>query len=153
MIRFIDLRHVAEDIGERFAFWNTVTDRFIADDMGDQAWETIGDFIQGYNGSYELARFVRLTPEWAKHAALEREVFKLEVDLATADSMPMARATNKDGSAQCVVPLSPLVLGALQGRKLAYFYGEQVFGVDASVGAIEGQIVINFDTEAEGQSW
>ncbi len=43
MIRFIDLRHHEEDIGDRFAFWNTVTDRFISDDMDRQAWTTIED--------------------------------------------------------------------------------------------------------------
>lgn len=71
MIRFIDLRHHHEDMGERFAFWDTVTNRFIEDDMKCQAWETIGEFAQGYQGD-ELDRFVGLTPEWAKHAVSEQ---------------------------------------------------------------------------------
>lgn len=162
MIRFIDLRHHADDIGERFAFWDTVIDRFVSDDMGNQAWETIGQFAQGYKptDSQPLKRFVGLAPEWAKHSPPEREVYKIE--LRVADGMPLpgaprqlthAHAQNEDGSAACHVPLSPLVLGALQGRKITYFYGEQVYGYDASVGAIEGQIVIDFNDEAEGQTW
>lgn len=152
MIRFVDLRHVAEDLGGyRFAFWDTVTDRFISDDVGWQAWKTIGHFAQGYQGN-ELERFVGLTPEWAKHAAPEREIFKLEVRDA-ADTLPHAHACNENGSAACRVPLSPLVLEALQGRLVAYFYGAQVLAYDETIGAIEGQIVIDFDDEAESQKW
>lgn len=148
MIRFIDLRHVADDIGERFAFWDTVTDRFVADDMGCQAWDTIGDFAQGYQGD-ELPRYVGLTPEWAKHAAPEREVYKLEVRDGD-DVRPHAHAQNEDGSAACHVPLAPVVLEALAGRKLAYFYGSQVLAYDETIGAIEGQVVIDFSAEAPG---
>ncbi len=151
MIRFIDLRHVSEDLGgARFAFWDTVVDRFVFDAMKDQAWETIGQFAQGYNPteSQPLSRFVGLTPEWAKHAVPDREVFKVELHSAV-----QATARNQDESATCHVPLSPLVLNAMQGRKVAYFYGEQAYGFDQSVGAIEGQIVIDFDAEAEGPTW
>ncbi len=72
LIRFIDLRHHADDIGDRFAFWDTVTDRFVSDDMGCQAWTTIDEFVQGYQGD-ELDRFVGLTPEWAKRAPAQEE--------------------------------------------------------------------------------
>lgn len=149
MIRFIDLRHVAEDIGERFAFWDTVTDRFIADDMGCQAWETIGQFALGYSGD-EIQRFVGLTPEWAKYAPADREVFRVEVIPATSSSVAQAFARNEDGSAGCRIPLSPVVLEALRGRPLVYFWGKQVLTVDEAVGAIEGQIVIDFDDEVTG---
>ncbi len=151
MIRFIDLRHVAEDLGgDRFAFFDTVTDRFIEDDMKCHTWETIGQFAQGYKPTevQPLSRFVGLTPEWAKHAVPDREVFKVELH-----SIVQATARNRDESAMCHVPLSPLVLNAMQGRKVAYFYGEQAYGFDESVGAIEGQIVIDFDAEAEGPTW
>ena len=71
MIRFIDLRHHADDLaGDRFAFFDTVTDTFVADDMGCQVWDTIGEFASGYQPTetHPLSRFVGLTPEWAKHA-------------------------------------------------------------------------------------
>ncbi len=67
MIRFIDLRHHEGDISGRFAFWDTVTDRFVSDDIGCQAWDTIDEFAQGYRGT-EADHFMRLTPEWAKTA-------------------------------------------------------------------------------------
>lgn len=153
MIRFIDLRHHTDDLaGDRFAFFDTLTNTFVTDDMGCQVWETIGQFDQGYNGPHKLARFVELTPEWAKHAAPDREVYKLEVRDGD-DVMPHAHAQNEDGSAACHVPLAPVVLEALAGRKCAYFYGSQVFAYDDTIGAIEGQIVIDFNAEAEGQTW
>lgn len=72
MIRFIDLRHVAEQIGDdRFAFYDTVTNRFIVDDFGDQTWETFDEFAVSYAGEQLLARFEGLTPEWAKISAIE----------------------------------------------------------------------------------
>lgn len=156
MIRFIDLRHHTDDLaGSRFAFFDTVTDTFVADDMGCQVWEAIGQFAQGYKltAAHPLERFVGLTPEWAKHAVPDREVFKVEAFPALEDRFSVGHATNEDGSAQCHMPLSPLVLGAMQGRSVAYFYGEQAYGYDGTIGAIEGAIVIDFDAEVEDQSW
>lgn len=152
MIRFVDLRHVADDIGgDRFAFYDTVTDTFVADDMGAQTWETIGDFARGYQGD-ELGRFVDLSPEWAKHAAPEREIFKVEVH-REPKTLPVASATNKSGSACCKVPLAPVVLEALAGREVAYFYGVEAYGFDDEIGAIVGSIVIDFEADAGDQPW
>lgn len=152
MIRFIDLRHVAEDIGgDRFAFFDTVTCAFVTDNMDCQTWGTIGEFAQGYGG-IELARFVQLTPEWAKHAEPEREVYKLEVK-DHGSMRAHAHACNEDDSATCHVPLAPVVLEAMAGRKVAYFYGAQVLAYDETIGAIEGQIVIDFNAEAKDQTW
>lgn len=153
MIRFIDLRHHTDDLaGCRFAFYDTVTDRFVEDDINGHTWETINQFAQGYNGSHEIARFVALTPEWAKHAAPDKEAFKLEIE-DQGSMRAYATARNLDGSAACHVPLSPSILQAMQGRSVAYFYGEQTYGIEKNIGAIEGQIVINFSDEAEGESW
>ncbi len=67
MIRFIDLRHHTEDLGgDRFAFWDTVTDTFVTDDIGCQTWETIDQFTEGYLGPQKIERFIALTPGWAK---------------------------------------------------------------------------------------
>ena len=65
MIRFIDLRN--QDTGYQFAFWDTVTDRFVT--MGvDQAWDSIEDLIESAaaNGcSLELSqRLIGLCPQW-----------------------------------------------------------------------------------------
>ena len=67
MIRFIDLRHVSEDLGgDRFAFFDTVTNCFISDDIGKHTWVTLSGFIVGCLDS-NLLRYVDLTPEWAKN--------------------------------------------------------------------------------------
>lgn len=70
MIRFIDLR--AQSTGHRFAFWDTVTDRFV-EFSGSQAWETLDEFRGDYATSRgdeksrypELSRFEQLCPPWA----------------------------------------------------------------------------------------
>ncbi len=69
MIRFVDLR--ASDTGERFTFWNTVTDVFVSYD-GEQAWSSWDEFesswlaAQAHNAPclYTLERFKGLCPDW-----------------------------------------------------------------------------------------
>ncbi len=67
MIRFVDMRS-AEIACVRFAFWNTVTDRFVAVD-GAQGWDTWTEFFEEWNTSHgclvELDRYKGLTPAWA----------------------------------------------------------------------------------------
>lgn len=63
MIHFVDLRHTYEDTGAKFAFWDTVLDRFV-DLGGEQAWESWDDFEQAYSCSpthHGIDRF-RLVP-------------------------------------------------------------------------------------------
>ena len=94
MIRFIDLRHVAEDVGDRrFAFWNTVTDKFIATDFGDQAWSTFDDFAESYAGD-QLDRFKGLTPEWAKRSDTEDKPTDSELH---AEAVDMRHTQNPKG--------------------------------------------------------
>ena len=70
MIRFIDLRHHERDIGERFAWWCTITDQFITRG-GEQAWTTMAEFresfLDGRPASIHrpIGRFEALAPEWA----------------------------------------------------------------------------------------
>ena len=65
MIRFVDLR--GADTGYEFAFWDTVTDRFIT--VGnDQAWDSLDD-LRDCAELYELdegleRRLIRLCPDW-----------------------------------------------------------------------------------------
>ena len=61
MIRFVDLRN--SDAGYRFAFFDTVTDKFV-EFAGTHAWDTWKEFATDYNGN-ELNRFRKLCPEWA----------------------------------------------------------------------------------------
>lgn len=67
MIRFIDLRN--QDTGYAFAFWDTVTDRFIT--IGsDQAWDNIEDLIGSADGSdtvhNQIERMIDLCPSWVR---------------------------------------------------------------------------------------
>lgn len=72
MLRFIDLRE--QSTGHRFAFWDTVTDRF-CEFFGEQAWDTFEDFAEAFKLRSEtegeghdhgtLNRFKGLCPEWA----------------------------------------------------------------------------------------
>lgn len=62
MIRFIDLRHHAEEIGERFAFWDTVVDRFV-DAGGEQAWSEWAAFAEAVDPAF-AERCRRLAPSW-----------------------------------------------------------------------------------------
>ena len=58
MIRFVDMRAA----GTGFAFWDTVVDRFITTADGEQAWDTLEEFVESGGGE----RCVRLLPKWAK---------------------------------------------------------------------------------------
>ena len=96
MIRFIDLRHVAEDIGGgRFAFYDTVRNIFITDEFGAQTWRTLEEFAVHYEG-YEgdnIARFHRLTPEWANYSDVKQRQKESDEDKPT-DSELHAEATD-----------------------------------------------------------
>lgn len=65
MIRFIDIR--SQGTGYRFAFWDTVTNRFV--DLDDeQAWDSFADFEESAKGNTierDLQRYKNLCPEWA----------------------------------------------------------------------------------------
>ena len=65
MIRFIDLRN--QDTGYLFAFWNTVTDKFI-DIGGDQAWDSLNDLEECAKiNKLDLGlkrRLISLCPTW-----------------------------------------------------------------------------------------
>lgn len=154
MIRFVDLRH-AEIAGYRFAFWDTATDRFV-EAGGDQAWDTLQGFaLAAEPEGLDVPRFVALAPEWARHAPPDREIFKVEIPVQVVDSGGGFEATayNEDRSASCTIPLAPMILEAMAGRSVAYFFGEQTYGVDPSVGAIMGVVAIDFAAEAPEQSW
>ena len=76
MVRFVDLR--GNDIGESFAFWNTVPDMFFM--FGNNhAWSCIGDFRDDYESSgphsdiHHLERFLRLIPGWVPEEYLSEE--------------------------------------------------------------------------------
>lgn len=67
MIRFVDLRP-ADIAGIRFAFWDTVHNRF-EEFAGDQAWGTLDDFDLSLKLSEEVIeehvkRLVGLCPDW-----------------------------------------------------------------------------------------
>ena len=69
MIRFVDMR-AADIVGHRFAFWDTVVDRFV-NVAGDVAWETWKEFIEAADFEQEdcgktvqIDRFRKLCPEW-----------------------------------------------------------------------------------------
>ena len=70
MIRFVDLRN-ARISGYRFAFWDTVRDRF-CEFSNEQAWETLEEFRADLRGHIfdqetfepKFLRFKRLMPKW-----------------------------------------------------------------------------------------
>jgi hypothetical protein len=69
MIRFVDMR-AADIAGSRFAFWNTVTGRFVYNN-DEAAWDTWADFEEANRASLEdgrdpdpLERFKGLCPSW-----------------------------------------------------------------------------------------
>lgn len=79
MIRFIDLR--GQGTGYRFAFWDTVFDRFVRI-AGDEAWDDAADFRDAFDmmgQPYEdgvkssgVERFVALMPDWAHNLDHEK---------------------------------------------------------------------------------
>lgn len=73
MIRFVDLRP-ADIVGFRFAFWDTVENRFV-EFNGDQAWETMWDFQDSCRSGDAVESFARrltgLAPEWAREPSPE----------------------------------------------------------------------------------
>lgn len=69
MIRFIDLRHVEEDIQERFAFWDTGQNRFVIID-GEQAWSTAEELAEAPKRYKDLLPEWTQIPEYPKHSRL-----------------------------------------------------------------------------------
>ena len=68
MIRFIDLRHHLDDISAQFAWWDTITDKFLEYD-GNMAWWCWNNFEHDYHiakreQDYDLERFKSLCPQW-----------------------------------------------------------------------------------------
>ena len=61
MIRFIDVR--GQGTGSRFAFWDTVTDRFVCIST-EYAWDGWADFEEIAEGSVDLERYKKLCPDW-----------------------------------------------------------------------------------------
>jgi len=80
VIRFVDLRHV-NLAGSRFAFWDTVTDRFLNID-GCEAFDDFAELCDYHATSdctFPLERLVGHLPGWAmtadpKHDADEYDV-------------------------------------------------------------------------------
>lgn len=68
MKRFVDIRAAAIS-GVRFAWWDTVTDRFESH-SGTWAWDTWDDFFEDYK-SGELDRYYVLCPAWVFEPAME----------------------------------------------------------------------------------
>ncbi len=64
MIRFCDLRE-ADIVGGRFAFFDTVTDRFIEleDEQVFETWEDVLDFLKGEEQTF-VDRLEQLCPVW-----------------------------------------------------------------------------------------
>jgi len=60
MKRFVDLR--GQDIGEQFAWFNTVTDKFESFN-GEQVFDTWDEFSLCYDGE-NLERYRGLCPSW-----------------------------------------------------------------------------------------
>ena len=61
MIRFIDIRN--QGVGSRFAFWDTITDRFLEIE-GEQAWDNWDEFLEVAKGHSLLKRLKDLCPDW-----------------------------------------------------------------------------------------
>jgi len=61
MIRFINLTNQITEDTKEFAFYNTVTDKFI-EFSENQTWQSIDDFIQDYIGD-EINRYLKLIPK------------------------------------------------------------------------------------------
>lgn len=89
MIRFVDIR--GQDIGHRFAFWNTVTAEFCTF-AGSQAWDDADEFAADFRaagGSFSdgvrvagVERFTSLMPAWASQPATEDELMSPDDDVA-----------------------------------------------------------------------
>jgi hypothetical protein len=150
MIHFIDLRH-ANIEGVRFAFFDAEACSFVPDSIGRQAWDTIGAFVAAMPEG-TLHEYASLVPEWSKYARSEIEVFKV-ARVQEANALPHVRVTNEDGTATGSFPFAPVIAAALRGRDVAYFEGEQTFETDGASGAIEGEILVDFNSEVEGPTW
>lgn len=61
MIRFINLTNQIIQGVKEFAFFDTVTDKFV-EFSGSQTWITIEDFKQDYIGE-EIERYLKLIPD------------------------------------------------------------------------------------------
>lgn len=63
MIRFIDLRE--QNIGAKFAFFDTITNRFITYD-GNAAWDDWPDFNDDAFHHTITSRYKHLCPDWVE---------------------------------------------------------------------------------------
>ncbi len=90
MKRFIDLR--GQGTGDRFAFFDTVTDRFEVHD-DEMSWATWDEFTQAYGGN-ELQRYRTLCPAWAfepEPEPFEAEEVPVRAVLRRFESIPTER--------------------------------------------------------------
>lgn len=77
MIRFIDIGDQIEDEEQQFAFFDTVTDRFI-EVCGEQVWSSWDELMEdascdpGNRVTDEKDRFFGLCPEWVKRPRTSR---------------------------------------------------------------------------------
>lgn len=70
MIRFIDLR--GQDINARFAFFDTITDRFV-EVFNEHAWNTFAEFKDDCHSTPMVKRCRKLCPPWAFDKPAEPE--------------------------------------------------------------------------------
>ena len=68
MLHIVDLRK--HTCGKKdFAVWDTVNDRFVEDESGDQSWNGLAEFKEAkLNEHYAdcYVRIINLLPEWAR---------------------------------------------------------------------------------------
>ncbi len=64
MIRFVDMR-TAEAEGYRFAFFSTVTAKFLEGFGCVQAWETVDELKRDFDSPL-LDRLIGLIPDWVE---------------------------------------------------------------------------------------
>ena len=99
MIRFVDLR--GQGTGFRFAFWNTVNDRFLTV-SDEQAWDTREELLSALDYEDEnrrerlTQRLLPLLPSWADQPATETECF---FGFETAASAPVQAGGLEDAGA------------------------------------------------------
>jgi len=66
MIRFINIKDQIDRDGTAFAWYDTVTDRFLQFD-GDQVWNSVAEFMLSFQKDeanfYKAERFLKLIPE------------------------------------------------------------------------------------------
>lgn len=71
MMRFIDLR--GQDVGARFAFFDTVTESFVGD-KGYQTWSTEEELRLDLGDTPLTERLIALLPAWVAVPPTEEEL-------------------------------------------------------------------------------